>query len=167
MISLWIALTIIYWKCSREMKCEISLLYPGSSRLTSEVLTDGSSTPRPSRVATSQQLNRQRQQCRVSRMNWRRWGPPLLCPAETRDCSAGSEDYIIFILLAYNSPLQWREKRDTPEDVIIKIFIVIIYRYRNITTLLAGRSYISINHSKLLRPQNCSPLCNFRCEHLP
>ena len=129
---------------------------PLHSRLTSQSLTDGSTQHVPPVWRTVNNWA-ERQQCWVSRMNWRRWGPPLLCPAETRDCSAGSEDYIIFILLACNSSLQWREKKDRPEDVIRKIFIVIIYRYRNITTLLAGRSYISINHSKLLRPQNCSP----------
>ena len=70
-------------------------------------------------------------------------------PPASRLRVPGYEDYIIFILLACNSPLQAREKKDR-RGCYHKDFIVIIYRYRNITTLLAGRSYISINHSKLL-----------------
>ena len=75
-------------------------------------------------------------------------------------CSARSRlecGYKDLILLACNSPLQCREKKDRQaliliKDVIIQHFIVIIYRdtFRNITTPQASRSYISINHSKLL-----------------
>ena len=41
---------------------------------------------------------------------------------ETAVRALKTEDYIIFILLAYNSPLQSREKKDR-EDVIIKILL--------------------------------------------
>ena len=87
----------------------------------------------------------------------KKMGAATALPAPDWRLECGYEDFIIFILLPCNSPLQCREKKDRQaliliKDVIIQHFIVIIYRdtFRNITTPEAGRSYISINHSKLL-----------------
>ena len=147
MISLWIALTIIYWKCSTEMKCEISLL----SRLTSESPTAASPAQHSTSLLPGEQSTTEPSASAVLSIKdeLKKMGAATGLPGGDWVLHCGSEDYIIFILLACNSPLQAREKKDR-RGCYHKDFIVIIYRYRNITTLLAGRSYISINHSKLL-----------------
>ena len=138
------------------MKCEISL----SSRrlpasLTSSELT--AHTQRTSLLCGDQSTTEPSASAVLSiKDELKKMGAATALPAPDWRLECGYEDFIIFILLPCNSPLQCREKKDRQapiiKDVIIQHFIVIIYRdtFRNITTPQAGRSYISINHSKLL-----------------
>ena len=113
------------------MKCEISLLSrvlpPPASRLRvsqipaaaqhrTSLLRGEQSTTEPSASAVLSIKDE------LKKMGAATTGLPDRPRLETAVRALKTEDYIIFILLAYNSPLQSREKKDR-EDVIIKILL--------------------------------------------